>query len=80
MIVLVAAASKHGATGEIADRIGADLAKRGLEVEVKRLADVKALDQYDAFVLGSAIYLGTWLRKARRFIEAHGPALSQRPT
>ncbi len=25
MTVLVAAASKHGATGEIADRIGADL-------------------------------------------------------
>jgi menaquinone-dependent protoporphyrinogen IX oxidase len=34
MTVLVAAASKHGGTEEIAARIGADLAEHGLDVEV----------------------------------------------
>ena len=34
MTVLVAAASRHGGTQAIAERIGADLAERGLTVEV----------------------------------------------
>jgi menaquinone-dependent protoporphyrinogen IX oxidase len=43
MTVLVAAASKHGATTEIATRIGADLAQRGLDAEVKSVQDVEAV-------------------------------------
>ena len=41
MTVLVAAASKYGATDEIAERIGADLAGLGVDVEVKKLEDVE---------------------------------------
>src|SRR5262245_1050154 len=80
MTVLVAAASKHGATLGIAERIGADLAERGVAVEVMRLEDVNDLDRYDAYVLGSAIYLGNWLKPARRFLDAHAAELAHRPT
>jgi menaquinone-dependent protoporphyrinogen oxidase len=80
MRVLVTGASKHGATEEIAERIGAVLAAHGLEVEVKELQDVGGLGGYQAFVLGSGIYLGKWLKEARRFVEVHAAELAQRPT
>jgi menaquinone-dependent protoporphyrinogen oxidase len=80
MTVLVAAASKHGATAEIAARIGADLSDHGLAVEVKDLEHVRDLGKYDAFVLGSGVYLGQWLKPARTFVDAHADELAQRPT
>jgi menaquinone-dependent protoporphyrinogen oxidase len=80
MSVLVAAASKHGGTEEIAARIGADLAEQGLEVDVKKLEDVDDLADYDAFVLGSGIYFGNWVKPARRFIDGHAAELAKRPT
>jgi menaquinone-dependent protoporphyrinogen oxidase len=80
MTVLVTAASEHGATREIAARIGANLAEQGVEVELKNPEDVQKLSQYDAFVVGSAIYLGHWLKPTTSFIDAHADELSQRPT
>jgi menaquinone-dependent protoporphyrinogen oxidase len=80
MTVLVAAASKHGATGEIAARIGARLAEHGVDVQVKNLEHVTDISGYDAFVIGSGIYLGTWLKNARRFLDEHADELAQRPT
>ena len=80
MTVLVAAASKHGATEEIATRIGADLVERGVPVEVKKLGEVDDIGRYDAFVVGSGIYLGTWLKEARRFVDVHAAELAKRPT
>jgi menaquinone-dependent protoporphyrinogen oxidase len=80
MTVLVAAVSKHGATDEIAARVGADLVEHGLHVEVKRLEDVRDVSGYDACVLGSGIYLGNWLKEARRFLDTHAAELAERPT
>jgi menaquinone-dependent protoporphyrinogen oxidase len=80
MTVLVTAASKHGATQEIAARIGADLVERGVAVEVKELREVDDVGRYDAVVVGSGIYLGTWLKEARRFVDTHAADLAKRPT
>jgi menaquinone-dependent protoporphyrinogen IX oxidase len=80
MRVLVTAASKHGATEEIAERIGAVLTAHGVEVDVKQLQEVSGLGGYEAVVLGSGIYLGKWLKEARRFVEVHAAELAQRPT
>ena len=80
MTVLVAAASKHGATREIAEAIARELEARGVEADV---ADVELVDEvggYEAVVLGSAIYMGTWLEPARRFVDRHAEALASRPT
>jgi menaquinone-dependent protoporphyrinogen oxidase len=78
--VLIAAASKHGATDEIAARIGTRLVERGIDVELKNLGQVVDVSGYDAFVIGSGIYLGNWLKDARRFLDAHAAELAQRPT
>lgn len=80
MTVLVAAATKHGATEEIAERIGADLAQYGLEVEVHKLREVDEVRRYEAVVLGSAIFYGKWMKEAIRFVAAHADELAERPT
>ncbi len=80
MRVLVAAASKHGATQGIADAIGRTLAGRGVEVDVRRIEDLESVDGYDALVLGSAVYAGRWLEPARQLVERHRDAIAARPT
>ena len=80
MKVLVATASRHGATDEIAAEIGRRLSDRGLDAVVVAVGDVTGLDGYDAVVLGSAVYMGRWLKEARQFVEAHSDELRARPT
>jgi menaquinone-dependent protoporphyrinogen oxidase len=80
MAVLVAAASKHGATHEIAETIGRTLETHGVPAEVVRIDDVEDASGFDAFVLGSAVYVGQWLQPAREFIEQHAATLSVHPT
>lgn len=80
MTVLVAAASRHGATAEIADAIGRTLAQCEVEAVVARAEDVRGVAAHRAVVLGSAVYMGSWLEPARRLVEEHGAELAARPT
>jgi menaquinone-dependent protoporphyrinogen oxidase len=79
MKVLVAVASKHGATLEIGQVIEASIRSSGLDVELKRIEDISTLSPYDAFVIGSGVYAGHWMRPAREFIEVHEGELKERP-
>ena len=79
MNVLVTAASKHGATMGIAEAIAEEMTLQGLSVEVKPIEDVSTLSQYDAVVLGSAIYFGHWLKSAVEFADVFFPELSEMP-
>jgi menaquinone-dependent protoporphyrinogen IX oxidase len=54
MLVLVARASKHGATGEITERIAQALTLIGRQVEVRPVQQAGALGGNDGFVVGSA--------------------------
>lgn len=63
--VLVSAGSKHGATAEIADSIGETLAGRGLDVTVAKPEQVTNVADYQAVVLGSAVYAGHWTDPAK---------------
>lgn len=69
MNVLVTAASRHGSAAETAAAIAATLRGHGLEVVVRDPADVGDLDTYDAVVLGSAVYMGRWLKPAVHLAE-----------
>jgi menaquinone-dependent protoporphyrinogen oxidase len=80
MTVLVAAASRHGATHEIAEAIGETLEALHIPVVLARIEDVDTVFPYDALVLGSAVYMGNWLRPARDFIEEHAQLIATRPT
>lgn len=80
MTVLVTAASKHGATREIAEEIARVLEEHGFSTELLDMDDVTDLSRYEAYVVGSGIYLGNWLKDARRFLDTHAAALARRPT
>lgn len=77
--VLVAYASKHGATAEIAEKIGQALREAGLDTEVLPADRVTGLGPYRAVVLGSAMYVGRWQKEASRFLEHNEKALAERP-
>ncbi len=76
--VLVAYATKHGATGEIAARVGQVLHQAGLPVKVLPVGEVDDLGPYRAVVLGSAVYAGQWRKAAAEFLQANQEALAQR--
>jgi menaquinone-dependent protoporphyrinogen oxidase len=79
MKVLIAVASKHGATLEIGQVIEASLRSSGLDVELQRVEEVASLTAYDAFVIGSGVYAGHWMRPAREFVEVHEGELKRHP-
>jgi menaquinone-dependent protoporphyrinogen oxidase len=80
MKVLVAYASKYGATEGIARRIGEALRKRGLEADVTRCDRLRDASGYDAYIIGSATYAFNWRKDARKFVERNVDVLSARPT
>ncbi|NUQ06790.1 MAG: flavodoxin domain-containing protein [Anaerolineae bacterium] len=79
MKVLVTVASKYGATRGIAEAIAEELTAEHLSVEVKLADEVKSLIGFDAVVLGSAIYAGSWLPEARTFVFKQHEALALMP-
>jgi menaquinone-dependent protoporphyrinogen oxidase len=80
MSVLVAVASRHGATQGIAERIAARLRAAGLKADARRADEVRDAAAYDAFVVGGAAYMFHWLKDATRFVERNRAILSTRPT
>src|SRR3954447_13756504 len=85
MRVLVTAASRHNATEDMAEAI-ADVLREDLtaalgkaSVDVIPADEVVTVDDYDAVVLGSAIYLGEWLKEADELAREHAEALRERP-
>jgi menaquinone-dependent protoporphyrinogen oxidase len=78
--VLVAYATKHGSTEQIAETIGRELRLRGLDADVLSVGEIEDVAPYDAVVLGSAVYVGHWLSNARAFVKEHACKLADRPT
>jgi menaquinone-dependent protoporphyrinogen oxidase len=73
--VLVAYASKHESTAEIAERIAAAMRSAGCDAQARPAAEVDDLSGYAAVVLGSAVYAKRWRREARSFARRHAAAL-----
>lgn len=76
---LVTYASKRGGTAGLAEAIAETLRARGLDVDCIPVEKVDDLARYDAFVIGSGLYMNRWLRAARRFVAAHADALRACP-
>jgi len=79
MTVLVAYASKHGSTQGIAERIAEKLRQLGKEAEVRPVDAVEDPGSYEAFVIGSAVYYGSWLKEATEWVHRNQAILAQRP-
>src|SRR5690625_2050705 len=66
MKILVATASTYGSTREIGDHIAGVPRRAGHDVHTRDIDAVTTLD-YDAVVVGTAIYIGRPLTAARKF-------------
>lgn len=79
MTVLVAYASKHGSTAEVAEGITDALVDRHVAVELLAATDVRDVARYDAVIVGSAVYYGRWLAAAHGLLVQHRQELLAKP-
>lgn len=79
MRILVAYASCHGSTAEIAGRVANVLQSSGDAVECRAMKEVSDLSAYDAVVAGSAIHDQEWLAEASAFMSRFSSALAALP-
>lgn len=79
MKVLVAYATRHGATAGIATRIAETLGATGHEAVAIPVDQVSELGGFDAVIVGAAAYAFDWLKPAVRFVERHRDELAARP-
>jgi menaquinone-dependent protoporphyrinogen oxidase len=82
MRVLVTYASKHAATAGIAKALGTVLREESdhaLDVDVFPVDEVAGVEDYDAVVVGSAVYMGRWMDTARGLVRRNQKALRCRP-
>ena len=79
--VLVVYGSRHGGTRGIAERIGEVLEASQVDVSVLRAEDATERDVHDAdaFVVGSGVYMGSWLDGPLDFMRRNEAALASRP-
>ena len=79
MKILLTSSSKHGSTDEVAAVIAERLRAAHIDVETKRPEDVDSVEEYDAFILGSAVYMTTWMPEAVDFTTRFHDVLRARP-
>ena len=79
MKVLVAYASKYGSTKGIAESIGEKLRQHGMQVDVLEVDGVRNAEDFDAFVIGSAVYMFHWMKEAKQFVSKNRAVLANRP-
>ena len=76
--VLVVHASRHGGTRGIAERIGRVLDGEGHDVEVAAASASPAVGGRHAVIVGSGVYMGSWLDDGLEFLRANRGLLSSR--
>ena len=79
MRVLVSVASRHGGTLDMGSVVAEVLREAGHEVDEVVPDDVERVDQYDAAVLGSAVYVGRMALGMRDLVERQAGQLRGRP-
>jgi menaquinone-dependent protoporphyrinogen oxidase len=79
MKVLIAYASKHGSTAEVAHFVAGVLREHNIEVTVNLVDELAIISGYDAYILGSPIYGGMWLSEISRFLEKFKQELAKKP-
>jgi menaquinone-dependent protoporphyrinogen oxidase len=77
--VQVIYASRHGGAEGIATRIAEVLTAHGVDAVAKDAVRNPEPDGFDAYVVGSGVYLGKWLPEGVAFIEHNLRVLAARP-
>jgi menaquinone-dependent protoporphyrinogen oxidase len=79
MKILIAVASKHGGTQGIATRLRSELALKGHVVDILDIDEDLLPTEYDAYVVGSAVYAGRWMKSGRHYVHDHLLELRSKP-
>lgn len=79
MKILVAYATRYRSTAEIAEFMGDVLREHGFEVTVEDCDNIVSIQGYDAFVIGTPVYTGTWLPTMQLFVQRYQDALFAKP-
>lgn len=77
--ILVAYASRHGSTVEIAQAIGKELAAAGLAVDVAEIRTVSTLTGYSGVVIGGPLYMGSVDGAVGKFVVRYHEQLQNLP-
>lgn len=77
--VLVAYASKHGATAQIGEYIAARLNHQDVLAQAASIAEADSPINFDACVLGSGVYAGMWIKSAVDFLKNYESELARMP-
>ena len=72
-------ASRHGGTAGIASRIAEILRAEGLEVVLSDAADRPEASGFDATLVGSGVYIGSWVKEGIEFLERNQSTLATMP-
>jgi menaquinone-dependent protoporphyrinogen oxidase len=79
MTVLVAVATKYGATADIAKAVAQTLESHAIQVTLADPEDISDVDEFDAVILGSAVYGGQWMSSAVMLLNRCREELRSRP-
>jgi len=80
MPILIAYATSHGSTREIADRIASRLHADGFAVDCRSVDHVFSVENYSAVILGSSVNGTKWLVDAQKFLDVEAMGLQMKPT
>jgi menaquinone-dependent protoporphyrinogen oxidase len=72
-------ASRHGGTAGIAERIAEILRTEGVDVTLADAASRPDPSGFEAFVIGSGVYMGSWLDDGYDYLERNQSVLAQKP-
>jgi menaquinone-dependent protoporphyrinogen oxidase len=67
-----------GSTAEVAQAVGEEIAKSGLQVDIQPISEIKDLQVYDGVVVGGPMIMG-WHRVALRFLKKNRDAFQHIP-
>jgi menaquinone-dependent protoporphyrinogen oxidase len=76
--VLVVYGSSRGGTAGLAHMVAEAFVARGILADIGDATDIDAIEDYDAVVLGGALYHGRWHKDASWFVERNLAALRAR--
>lgn len=76
--ILVTYATMAGSTADVAQAVGEEIAKSGIQVDILPIGEAKNLEAYDGVVVGGPMIMG-WHRAALRFLKKHREAFQHIP-
>lgn len=77
--ILVTFATIHGSTQQVAEKIAATLRDHNRLVDLQPVKSVRAIEPYQALVLGAPLYLFHWHKDALNLLARQRRALAQKP-